>query len=154
MGVSSLWAFFAGLCLSPIAQLTFEGQPAASASVTGAMKFFMRSFNGTVGILLAGVLIDQGSWWGLEFVRDSMVRGQGALQVDVPALQDALMRRGSDPSTAVAQSDAVLGYWVNLHAQVIGYRSGLLCCAYLSAAGLIVSCFIHRRKEISVFDRG
>jgi hypothetical protein len=116
------------------------------------MKFFMRSFNGTVGILLAGVLIDQGTAWGLEFVRDSVVRGQGGVQVDVPAIQDHLRRRGADDRAAVAQSEAVLGYWVHLHAQLIGYRTGLRCCAYLSAVALAISFFIRRRKEISVFD--
>ncbi len=152
IGTSSLWAVFAGLCMSPISQLTFEGQPAADAGATGAMKFFMRSFNGTVGILLAGVLMDQSAWWGLEFVRDSIVPGQGALQADMPLIRDYLVRHGSAPPAAAAQADAVLGYWVNLHAQVIGYRRALRFCAYLSAAGLIVSCFIHRRKEISIFD--
>jgi DHA2 family multidrug resistance protein len=152
MGVSSLWAVFTGLCMSPISQLTFEGQPARAAGATGGMKFFMRSFNGTVGILLAGVLIDQGAWWGLDFVRDAIVQGQGAVQADVPGIRDHLVRHGSSPVEAVGQGEAVLGYWVNLHAQVIGYRTGLRFCAYLSAAGLIVVCFIHRRKEISVFD--
>jgi DHA2 family lincomycin resistance protein-like MFS transporter len=154
MGVSSLWAVFAGMGMSPIAQLTFEGQPPALAGATGAMKFFMRSFNGTVGILLAGVLIDQGAWWGLDFVRDAIVQGQGAVQADVPGIRDHLVRHGSTPAEAVAQGEAVLGYWVNLHAQVIGYRTGLRFCAYLSAAGLIVSCFISRRKEVSIFDAG
>jgi hypothetical protein len=152
MGVSSLWAAFAGMCMSPIAQLTFGGQHPQAAGATGALKFFMRTFNGTVGILLASVLLDQGAWWGLEFVRDSIVPGQGALQADVPLIQDHLLRHGSTPATAVTQTDAVLGYWVNLHAQVIGYRRALRFCAYLSAAGLIISCFIHRRKEISIFD--
>jgi DHA2 family multidrug resistance protein len=154
MGASSLWAVFAGMCLSPIAQLTFEGQPPALAGATGAMKFFMRSFNGTVGILLAGVLIDQGTWWGLEFVRDSVVPGQGPVQADVPAIRDHLERRGSAPAAAAAQGEAVLGSWVNLHAQVIGYRRGLRFCAYLSAAGLVVSLFVSRRKEPSIFDSG
>jgi DHA2 family multidrug resistance protein len=154
MGVSSLWALFAGMCMSPIAQLTFEGQPPALAGATGAMKFFMRSFNGTVGILLAGVLIDQGTWYGLELVRDAIVQGQGAVQADVPALRDHLVRRGSTAAESVTQGEAVLGYWVNLHAQVIGYRWGLRCCAYMSAAGLVVSLFIRRRKEASIFDRG
>jgi MFS family permease len=154
MGVSSLWAVFAGLCMSPVSQLTFEGQPPAAAGATGGMKFFMRSFNGTVGILLAGVLIDQGAWWGLEFVRDSVVRGQGAVQVDVPAIRDHLLRHGSSPAQAGAQANAVLGHWVNLHAQVIGYRTGLRACAWLSAAGLVVTCFISRRKEVNVFDAG
>ena len=154
MGVSSLRAFFVGLCMSPIAQLTFEGQPAAAAGATGAMKFFMRTFNGTAGILLAGVLLDQGAWWGLEFVRDGIVTGQGAVQADMPFLRDHLERQGSAPATAAAQADAVLGSWVDLHAQMIGYRWALRFCAYLSAAGLIVSCFIHQRKEISVFDSG
>jgi DHA2 family multidrug resistance protein len=154
MGVSSLWAVFAGLCMSPVSQLTFEGQPAEAAGATGGMKFFMRSFNGTVGILLVGVLIDQGTWWGLDFVRDSVVPGQGALQADVPAIRDHLVRRGSSPAEAAAQSEAVLGSWVNLHAQVIGYRWGLRFCAYLSAAGLVVSCFIRLRKEASIFDDG
>jgi hypothetical protein len=152
MGVSSLWAFFAGMCMSPIAQLTFEGQPPALAGATGAMKFFMRSFNGTVGILLAGVFIDQGAWWGLEFVRDSVVAGQGAVQADVPAIRDHLARHGSSPAEAVAQGQEVLNAWVRLHAQVIGYRVGLRCCAYLSAAGLVASLFIRWRKESSVFD--
>ncbi len=35
MGVSSLWAVFAGLCMSPVSQLTFEGQPAGAAGATG-----------------------------------------------------------------------------------------------------------------------
>jgi hypothetical protein len=48
----------------------------------------------------------------------------------------------------------VLGSWVNLRAQVIGYRRGLRFCAYLSAAGLLVSLLIHRRKEVSIFDTG
>ena len=71
---------------------------------------------------------------------------------DVPRIRDHLVRHGSAPPAAAAQAGAVLGYWVNLHAQVIGYRRALRFCAYLSAAGLIVSCFIHRRKEINVFD--
>jgi DHA2 family multidrug resistance protein len=154
MGVSSLWAVFAGMCMSPISQLTFEGQPPKAAAATGGMKFFMRSFNGTVGILLAGVLIDQGAWWGLEFVRDSVVQGRGPVEADVPALRDHLARHGSPPSAAVPQSQAVLGYWVNLHARVIGYRWGLRFCAYLSAVGLVVSLFIHQRKEVSIFDTG
>jgi DHA2 family multidrug resistance protein len=153
-GVTSLWAVFAGLCMSPVSQLTFEGQPPEAAGATGGMKFFMRSFNGTVGILLAGVLIDQGAWWGLDFVRDSIVQGQGALQADVPAIRDHLARHGSTPTAAAAQAQAVLCSWVNLHSQVIGYRTGLRFCAYLSAAGLLVSCFIHRRKERSIFDEG
>ena len=152
MGVSSLWAVFAGMGMSPIAQLTFEGQTPEAAAATGGMKFFMRSFNGTVGILLAGILLDQGAWWGLEFVRDSVVTGQGALQADVPLIRDHLMRHGSAPADAAAQSDAVIGYWVDLHAQVIGYRRALRFCAYLSAAGLVVACFIQQRKEINVFD--
>ena len=135
MGVSSLWAVFAGMCMSPISQLTFQGQPPPIAGVTGAMKFFMRSFNGTVGILLAAVLIDQGAWWGLDFVRDAIVQGQGAVQADMPGICDHLIRHGSTPAEAVAQSEAVLSEWVNLHAHVIGYRSGLRFCAYLSAGG-------------------
>jgi MFS transporter, DHA2 family, multidrug resistance protein len=154
MGVTSLWAVFAGLCMSPVAQLTFEGQPPDAAGATGAMKFVMRSFNGTVGILLVGVLIDQGTWWGLEFVRDAVVQGQGAVQDDVPFLRDYLERHGSTPSEAATQAQAVLGDWVNLHAQVIGYRTGLRTCAWLSAAGLVVSCLIHRRKEVNIFDAG
>ena len=154
MGVTSLWAVFAGLCMSPVSQLTFEGQAPEAAGATGGMKFFMRSFNGTVGILLVGVLIDQGAWWGLDFVRDSVVQGQGAVQADVPGIRDHLVRHGSAPSVAVTQAQTVLDSWVNLHAQVIGYRTGLRFCAYLSAAGLVVSCFISRRKEISVFDSG
>jgi hypothetical protein len=152
MGVTTLWAVFAGLCLAPIAMLTFEGQPPAAAGATGAMKFFMRSFNGTVGILVAGILIDRGAWWGLEFVRDSIVTGQGAVQADMPLLRDHLVRRGSSPEAAAAQADAVLGSWVDLHARVIGYRRGLRFCAYLSAAGLVGSFFISRRKQFSVLD--
>jgi predicted MFS family arabinose efflux permease len=154
MGVSSLWAVFAGMCMSPISQLTFEGQPPSTVGATAAMKFFMRSFNGAVGILLAGILIDQGAWWGLDFVRDAIVQGQGAVQADMPGIRDYLIRHGSTPAEAVAQSEAVLGNWVSLHAQVIGFRAGLRFCAYLSAAGLIVSCLISRRKEPSIFDAG
>ncbi len=154
MGVSSLWAVFAGMSMSPIAQLTFEGQAPALAGATGAMKFFMRSFNGTVGILLAGVLIEQGAWWGLDFVRDAIVQGQGAVQADLPGIRDYMVRHGSTPAEAVAQADAVLDQWVHLHSQVIGYRIGLRFCAYLSAVGFAVACLISRRKEPSVFDAG
>jgi DHA2 family multidrug resistance protein len=152
MGVTSLWALFAGMCMSPVSQLTFEGQSAQAAGATGGMKFFMRSFPGTVGILLAGVLIDRGTSWGLEFVRDAVVQGQGPVQSDVPAVRDHLVRHGSTPSEAAVQARAVLGQWVNLHAQVIGYRTGLRCCAFLALAGLAVTCFIRHQKEESVFD--
>jgi DHA2 family multidrug resistance protein len=152
MGVSSLWAVFAGMCLSPIAQLTFEGQGHEAAGATIGMKFFMRSFNGAVGILLAGILIERGTWWGQEFVRDSVVPGAGSLQAHLPELRDHLLRHGSAPTEAAAQADAVLSSWVNLHAQLIGYRTGLRLSAYLSAAGLLVSLLISRRKEASIFD--
>jgi hypothetical protein len=112
----------------------------------------MRSFNGTVGILGAGILIDRGAWWGLEFVRDDIYHGQDALQADLPLLRDHLVRQGSLPEEAAGRADAVLGSWVDLHARVIGYRRGLRFCAFLSAAALIVSLFIHRRKEPSVAD--
>jgi MFS family permease len=154
VGVTSLWVVFAGACMAPIAQLTFEGQPPRAAGATGAMKFFMRSFNGTVGILLAGILIDRGAWWGLDFVRDAIVPGQGGLQADLPQIRDHLVRQGSAQEAADAGADAVLGSWVDLHARVIGYRRGLRFCAYLSAAGLVVSCFISRRKQFSIFDSG
>ena len=152
MGMTCLWALFAGLCMAPLAQLIFEGQPPQVSADTGGMKFFMRSFGGTLGILLAGILIDHGSWWGLDFVRTSIVPGQGALQADLPALQDYLLRHGSTPTEAAAQAHAVLGDWVDLHAHLIGYRTALRCCAYLSAAGLLVSFFISRRKEFSTLD--
>ncbi len=42
----------------------------------------------------------------------------------MPGIRDYLVRHGSTPAEAVAQSEAVLGYWVDLHARVIGYRSG------------------------------
>ncbi len=54
------------------------------------MKFFMRTFNGAAGILLAGILLDQGAWWGLEFVRDGIVQGQGAVQADMPLIRRPL----------------------------------------------------------------
>src|SRR5262249_39105206 len=98
--------------------------------------------------------IEQGTWWGLDFVRDGIVQGQGAIQADVPAIRDHLARHGSAAPAAVTQAQAVLGSWVNLHAQGIGYRTGLRFCAYLSAAGPLVSCFISRRKEPSIFDAG
>jgi hypothetical protein len=79
---------------------------------------------------------------------------QGAVQADVPALRDHLVLRGSTPQAAAAQSEAVLGSWVDLHAQVIGYRWGLRFCACLSAAGFLVACLIGRRKEPSIFDSG
>jgi hypothetical protein len=48
----------------------------------------------------------------------------------------------------------LLGSWVEQHAVVIGYRSAFRFCAYLSGVGLVISFFISRRKEISVFDAG
>src|SRR5262249_27964140 len=53
MAVTCAWAFCAGICLPAIARLVYEGQPPEQAATTGAMKFFVRSFGGTVGILLA-----------------------------------------------------------------------------------------------------
>jgi hypothetical protein len=78
--------------------------------------------------------------------------GPGTLQVVEPALRTHMAHHGSAPAAAAAQTDALLGTWVDLHALVIGYRSGLRFCAYLSAGGLVLSCFISRRKEFSVFD--
>jgi MFS family permease len=152
MGMTCLWAVFAGICLAPIAQLIYEGQRPEAAAATGAMKFLIRSFSGTVGILAASLVVDRSTAGGLEYVRDSVVQGQGTLQVVEPALRTHMAHQGSTPAAAAAQADALLGSWVDAHAQVIGYRSALRFCAYLSAGGLVLSCFISRRKEFSTFD--
>ena len=91
---------------------TFIDRPIATALLMAA-------------ILLAGILIDRGAWWGLDFVRDAIVPGQVALQADVPLIRDHLLRHGSSPEAAVAGADVVLGHWVDLHAQLIGYRRAL-----------------------------
>jgi MFS family permease len=152
MVLSSLWAVCAGLCLPTIGRLVYEGQPSEAVGPTGAMKFFMRGFGGTAGVLLAGIVLDRAAAWGLDFVRTSMTPGQGALQVLEPSIQDHLAQNGSAPPEAAARTRAVLGYWVNLHAQIIGYRVALRLCACASAAGLILAFFIRTRKEFSVLD--
>jgi hypothetical protein len=55
-------------------------------------------------------------------------------------------------ATASMQAAVVLGSWVGKHALIIGYRSALRFCAYLSGVGLMIAFFISRRKEFSVFD--
>jgi MFS family permease len=150
--LSSLWAVFAGLCLPAIGRLVYEGQHPDAARTTGAMKFFMRAFGGTAGVLIAGVILDRATAWGLDFVRTSMVPGQGALQALEPPIQDHLVRHGSAPPLAATQAHAVLGYWVNLHAQIIGYRVALRLCAFASGLGLIVAFFIRTQKEYSILD--
>jgi MFS family permease len=152
VGMTSMWSFFAGACLGPIAQLTFEGQRPEAAGATSAMKFFVRALAGTLGILGASVFLERSAANGLEYVRSSVVRGQGPVLVDEPEIRDHMARQGSAPESAVVQTEAVLGYWVNLHAQVIGYRTVLRFCAYLTAVGLLITCFIGHRKEFSVFD--
>jgi MFS family permease len=154
MAVTTAWGFCAGICLPVIARLVYEGQPPEQAATTGAMKFFVRAFGGTVGILLAGVQLDQAAAWGLDYVRTSMTLGQGALEVTEPAIVDHMVRRGSAPPEAAAQTEALIGHWVNLHARVIGYRAALHLCALASAVGLAIACFISRQKEISVLDAG
>jgi MFS family permease len=152
MAVTVVWAAFTGMCLGPIAVLVYEGQRAEEAGTTGLIKFFIRAIGGTLGVLIAGILIERGTAWGLEFVRNSVVYGQGALQVTEPDIRDHMARHGSAPPTAAGQSDAVLGYWVNLHAGVIGFRVALRFCAFLSAVALALACLISGQKEISVYD--
>jgi MFS family permease len=152
MAVTCAWAFCAGVCLPAIGRLAYEGQRPEQASATGAMKFFTRSFGATVGVLMAGILLDRAATWGLDFIRDSITLGQGALEVTEPAIRDYMVRHGSTPPEAAAQAEALLGHWVNLHAQVIGYRVALRFCAYASALGMVLSFFISRRKEFSTFD--
>jgi MFS family permease len=150
--VTSAWALCAGICLPIIGRLTYEGQLPEQAAATGALKFFLRAFGSTVGVLLAGILLDRAATWGLEYVRASITLGQGALQVTEPAMRDHMVRHGSTPAEAAAQTDALLGHWVNLHAEVIGYRTALRFCAWASAIATVISFFIHRRKEFSTFD--
>jgi predicted MFS family arabinose efflux permease len=152
IAVTCLWAACAGLCLGPIAQLTYQGQEPQVAGTTGAFKFFIRAFGATLGVLATAIVLDRGTWWGLEYVRDSVVLGQGTLQVSKTAIRDHMSRHGSTQVTAGVQTEALLGYWANLHAQIIGYRTALRFCAYLSAIALGISCFISLRKEFSVFD--
>ena len=150
--LSLLWGLCGGLCLAPIAQLTFEGQRAEAAAATGAMKFLVRSFSSIVGVLVAAIVLDRATAGGLEYVRASVVQGQGTLQTVQPVLQRHFVHQGSAPAKAGTQSAALLGWWVEQHAVVIGYRSAFRFCAYLSGVGLVISFFISRRKEISVFD--
>jgi predicted MFS family arabinose efflux permease len=150
--MSVLWGACAGVCLAPIAQLTYEGQRAEAAATTGAMKFLIRGLSGTVGILVAAIVLDRATAGGLEYVRASVVQGQGALETAEPVLRRHVIHQGGAPATAAAQAAAFLGSLVDQHALVIGYRSALRFCAYLSGVGLVISFFISRRKEISVFD--
>jgi predicted MFS family arabinose efflux permease len=152
IGMSMLWALFGGVCLAPIGQLTYEGQRADAAATTGALKFFVRSFSATVGVLVAAILLDRSTAGGLEYVRASVVRGQGTLETVEPALRTHFVHQGSAPANAATQTSALLGSWVDQHALIIGYRSSFRFCAYLSAVGLGIAFFISRRKEISVFD--
>ena len=152
VAVTMAWAACAGICLPIIARLTYEGQLPAQAATTGALKFFMRAFGSTLGVLLAGILLDRVATWGLDYVRDSIRLGQGALQATEPAIRDYMVRHGSAPAEAAAQSAALLGHWVDLHAEVIGYRAALRFCAWSSAVAMVISFFIHRRKEFSTFD--
>jgi MFS family permease len=150
--LSVVWGFCGGLCMAPIAQLTYEGQRPEAVASTGAMKFLIRAFSALVAVLAAAVLLDRSTADGLEYVRASVVRGQGTLETVEPDLRLHMTHQGSDPATAVTQSEALLGSWVDQHALVIGYRSAFRFCANLSAVGLVISLFISRRKEFSVFD--
>jgi hypothetical protein len=152
LGLSAAWGVCAGVCLPPIALLTLEGQKPEVAAATGVMKFLVRALGSTVGVLAAAVVLDRATAWGLEYVRASMVEGQGPLQIVEPAVRDHMAYLGSGPERAAAQTDALLGTWVQMHAQVIGYRAVLRFCAYLSGVGLVISFLISRRKEISVYD--
>jgi MFS family permease len=152
MAVSTLWGAFAGLCLPGIGRLVFEGQEPEAAASTGAIKFFMRGFGGTAGVLLAGVLLDRAAAWGLDFVRTSIVLGQGSLEAIEPGIQDHMTRRGSTEPEAAAQTTALIGSWVELHARIIGYRAVLRACALASGLALFIAFFIRTEKEFSVFD--
>jgi predicted MFS family arabinose efflux permease len=152
MVMSVLWGLCGGLCLAPIGQLTYEGQRADAVATTGAMKFFIRALSAIVGVLVASILLDRATAGGLEYVRASVVRGQGTLETVEPNLRRHMTRRGSAPALADTQAAALLGSWVDQHALVIGYRSAFRFCAYLSGVGLVISLFISRRKEFSVFD--
>jgi hypothetical protein len=101
---------------------------------------------------MAGIILDRATSWGLDYVRDSLVIGQGTLGLSEASIRDHMVHHGSAPPMAAAQTQALLGYWVNLHAQIIGYRAALRFCAYLCAIALAISCCIGMRKEFSVFD--
>jgi DHA2 family multidrug resistance protein len=150
--LSVLWAVCGGLCLAPIGQLTYEGQRAEAAATTGALKFFIRALSAMVGVLVASIVLDRSTAGGLEYVRASVVQGQGTLETVEPVLRDHIIHQGSAPALAARQTGVVLGSWVDQHALIIGYRNAFRFCAYLSGVGLAISFFISRRKEFSVFD--
>ena len=152
LAISVLWGLFGGLCLAPIGQLTYEGQHANAAATTGAMKFLIRGLGAILGVLIGAIVLDRSTASGLEYVRASVVQGQGTLEIEEPVLRSHMIHHGGVPATASRQASALLGSWVNQHAVVIGYRSAFRFCAYLGAAALVVSLFISRRKEFSVFD--
>jgi hypothetical protein len=152
VAITSLWAVFAGICLPPIGQLTYEGQRADAVAATGAMKFLIRAFCATLGVLIASIILDRSTASGLEYVRASVVRGQGTLQIVEPDLRTHFEFQGSAPGAAALQTDALLGSWVDQHAVVIGYRDALRFCAYLAGVAFLISLFISSRKEFSVFD--
>ena len=155
MGTSSLWAVFAGMCMAPIAQLTFEGQPPEAAGATGRHEILhallQRDGGHPAWPASCSTAPPRGGWNSSGTVS---CRVRGPFRPTCPSSETTWCGTAARHQPRPLQADAVLGYWVNLHAQVIGYRRALRFCAYLSAAGLIVSCFIHRRKEISVFDTG
>jgi DHA2 family lincomycin resistance protein-like MFS transporter len=152
MALTIAWAVCAGICLPAIARLVYEGQLPAEAAATGSVKFLVRSLGSTLGVLLAAVLLDQATAWGLEYVRTSLTPALGTLQVVQPSIQDHMERHGSAPAAGAAQTSAVIGHWVHLHAQIIGFRAALRFCAISSGIALLIALFISQRKETSMLD--
>jgi hypothetical protein len=68
-----------------------------------------------------------------------------------PAVREHFADHGSAPAAAAAQTEALLGSWVDLYAVVIGYRNALRFCACASGVGLLLSFFVSR-KGFCVFD--
>jgi hypothetical protein len=152
MAMTCVSGAFSGVSLALLVKLTFEGQTAADVAHTGAMKFFLRLFGGTVGTLGASILLVSSTAVAFEDLRLGMPPGRGPYALVEEAVRAHMIARGSPPPVAAAQAPAVIGGWVSLNAQVIGYQSVLRYLALLSAVALLISVFIGRRPEISILD--
>jgi MFS transporter, DHA2 family, multidrug resistance protein len=140
---------FGGLALGPTIAFMVRDQSPAEELRVRASKFFLRFFGGSLGTLLAGVILATGINTAHESLRLGMIPGLDPTHQIRRAIENQAIARGSSVPEATTQAVALLDAWIQQNAVVMGYQTTLRWVALFSAAALAVALLIPAAQGFS-----
>jgi len=149
-GVVCLYSVGAGMVLPTGLRLLFEGQAPEAVQQLASVKVAIRFFAIVVGFLASSIILVRGTDWNQDQLRQKITRGRPAVEQVERQLARYAREGGSAPEVASNQASALIGSWIAINAQMLGFRGVIRYLLVLSGLGFVVSLFITRGVEADI----